>query len=116
MTKQEKQRFYGRKVWQDKRIQILRRDHYQCQDCVARIAKANKEGRMLEGWQRYINRATCVHHIKELEDHPELALDDSNLVALCDRCHNERHERTVEKFFTRYQFKKKKKYATEEKW
>lgn len=24
----------------------------------------------------------CVHHIKELKDHPEAALDDDNLVSL----------------------------------
>ena len=35
--------------------------------------------------------AKIVHHIKELEDHPELALVDDNLVSLCVSCHNKAH-------------------------
>lgn len=35
--------------------------------------------------------ATTVHHIKELEQYPELALVDSNLVSLCEACHNKMH-------------------------
>ena len=34
-----------------------------------------------------------VDHIKELEDFPELALDDNNLRTLCKDCHNKRHNR-----------------------
>ena len=92
----------------------MRRDHYECQDCRARITKANREGRTLTGWERYLNRATCVHHIKELDEYPELALEDDNLISLCDRCHNERHGRTTDKLYTRW--KSKKKPVTEEKW
>ena len=114
MDKKERQRFYDRKPWQDKRIEILRRDHYECRDCRDRIRKANEEGRILVGWERRINKATCVHHIKELEDHPELALESDNLISLCDRCHNARHGRTVDKLYTRWQTKKKP--VTEEKW
>ena len=40
-----------------------------------------------------------VHHIMELKEHPELALDDENLVSLCTQCHNERHGRHVERKF-----------------
>lgn len=66
------------------------------------------------GWERHINRATCVHHIVELEDRPDLALDSDNLIALCDRCHNARHGRTADKLYTCW--KKKKEPVTEEKW
>ena len=114
MDKRERQRFYNSKRWQDKRMQILRRDHFECQSCRERIEKANREGVLLTGWERHINRATCVHHIKELEDYPELALDSDNLMSLCDRCHNARHGRTTDKLYTRW--KKKKKPVTEEKW
>ena len=33
-----------------------------------------------------------VHHIKPLEKFPHLRLVWSNLVALCSRCHQDRHE------------------------
>lgn len=36
-------------------------------------------------------RATMVHHIKPRGEYPELALTLSNLVSLCDACHDEAH-------------------------
>ncbi|MDO4157400.1 MAG: HNH endonuclease [Oscillospiraceae bacterium] len=59
--------FYQSKAWKRKRGWILRRDGYQCQDC-------KRYGRM--------RQATIVHHIKHLDQHPELALTSSNLVSL----------------------------------
>ena len=114
MTDKEKHKFYHSGAWQRKRDQILRRDHYECQDCRTRITTAARNGTPLQGWQRYLNRATCVHHIRELADAPEQALSDDNLISLCDRCHNARHGRTAEKIFTRR--KRKKPLATEERW
>lgn len=57
-------------------MKILKRDGYQCVEC-------KKYGRL--------RPAAVVHHIKELEDYPELALSDSNLVSLCLSCHNKQH-------------------------
>ena len=37
------------------------------------------------------HKAETVHHIKHLKDFPELALVDSNLISLCNACHNEEH-------------------------
>ena len=68
--------FYLTPKWQRKRAAILRRDKYQCQEC-------KRYGRMRE--------AKTVHHIKHLEDDPELALEDSNLISLCYACHNKAH-------------------------
>ena len=68
--------FYKSKAWQHKRRMILRRDAYQCQDC-------KRYGR--------IRTAVKVHHIKHLDDYPELALQSDNLISLCDACHNKRH-------------------------
>ena len=50
--------------WKKKREQILRRDKYLCQDC-----------------KRYGKRvdATEVHHIKHVDEYPELAFQSSNL-------------------------------------
>lgn len=68
--------FYHSAKWLRKRSAILRRDRYQCVEC-------RKYGRLRE--------ATRVHHIKHLEDCPELALTDSNLESLCAECHNKKH-------------------------
>jgi len=68
--------FYNSKKWKDKRKYILYRDGYLCQEC-------KKYGRNTE--------AKVVHHIKELEDHPELRLKNNNLVSVCKSCHNKIH-------------------------
>lgn len=68
--------FYKQKRWKMKRKQILKRDRFLCQHCL-------RYGRRVD--------ATTVHHIKELEKYPELAYTDSNLVSLCDACHNKQH-------------------------
>ena len=39
------------------------------------------------------NEVLEVHHIKELDKHPELGLDNDNLITLCKSCHNYYHER-----------------------
>lgn len=72
----ELEKFYNSPRWRHRREQILRRDHYLCQEC-------RKYGRRRE--------ATTVHHIQHLEDAPELALTPSNLVSLCTACHNKLH-------------------------
>lgn len=67
---------YDSAKWKHKRMAILRRDGYQCQDC-------RRYGRSTE--------ATEVHHIKHVDEYPELAYVDKNLVSLCHACHNKRH-------------------------
>lgn len=69
-------KFYKSPIWRRKRRSILQRDNYECQSC-------KKEGGF--------SPATCVHHIKHLKDRPDLALDDNNLISLCDACHNKEH-------------------------
>ena len=68
--------FYKSVKWEMKRKSILRRDGYLCRNC-------RRYGRTRE--------ATTVHHIKHLDEHPELALVDSNLISLCADCHNKAH-------------------------
>ncbi|MCI6686515.1 MAG: HNH endonuclease [Ruminococcus sp.] len=68
--------FYQSKAWKRKRQAILRRDGYCCQDC-------KRYGRF--------RPAVTVHHIKHLDQYPELALTNSNLISLCNECHNKRH-------------------------
>ena len=91
-------------------MQILDRDHYECQDCRKRIKDADASGTQLIGRDRKIWRAEEVHHIQELKEHPELGLDDDNLVSLCTQCHNLRHGRAPKRFA------RKKKLPSEERW
>lgn len=73
MTEQE---FCKTRRWQSMRKAVLRRDKYLCVDC-------KRYGRLTQ--------ATTVHHVKHYDEHPELALEPSNLVSLCAACHNKRH-------------------------
>ncbi len=79
--------FYLTTKWKRKRATILKRDHYQCQDC-------KRYGRTRE--------ATEVHHIKHLEDCPELAYDNDNLISLCSACHRKRHPEKGTKSWRKY--------------
>ncbi|MBU8800510.1 HNH endonuclease signature motif containing protein [Bacillus licheniformis] len=72
----EARAFYKSTAWAKCRALVLKRDHHLCQDCLA---------------NKTITKAETVHHIKELREYPELALDASNLVSLCNPCHNKRH-------------------------
>lgn len=79
--------FYLTKEWRRKRKQILTKDKYECQKCKVK---------------GMYSRATCVHHVKHLEEYPELALEDfyteehgrqqRQLISLCDACHKEEHK------------------------
>jgi 5-methylcytosine-specific restriction endonuclease McrA len=75
--------FYHSRSWKKMRAAVLRRDGYRCQRC-------KRYGRL--------RQATTVHHIKHLDEYPELAMEPDNLVSVCAACHNELHpEKAVEK-------------------
>ena len=84
---QTPEEFYTSKRWRRKRENILKRDNYTCQWC-KRFGKKTP--------------ATVVHHIKHLEDCPEMAYKDNNLVSLCGKCHNKAHPEKAEKIRRRY--------------
>lgn len=71
-----KQFDYQSQKWKRKRLKILRRDNYLCQEC-------KRYGKMIA--------AREVHHIKYSDEYPELAYDDNNLISLCHACHNKQH-------------------------
>lgn len=64
--------FYKSKAWRRARAESIRRHHGLCQDCLA-------AGR--------IRTAEMVHHVKPLRECWNLALVQSNLRPLCNRCH-----------------------------
>lgn len=72
--------FYKGKRWITKRAKILRRDEYMCQE-------SKRYGKTVA--------ATTVHHIYPLEYYPELALEDWNLISLCEKQHNAMHDRVT---------------------
>lgn len=69
-------KFYKTTAWRNKRLKILKRDNYECQEC-------KREGGFSKG--------NIVHHIKHLENRPDLALESNNLVTVCEACHNKLH-------------------------
>lgn len=91
---------YHTRTWKRKREDILKRDHYECQRCLGRFGKVAKTK---------ITKANTVHHIKELEVFPHLALEDDNLISLCHDCHDIIHGRTPFKI-------NKKKKRIDERW
>ncbi len=64
--------FYKSAAWKKARALSIALHDGLCQDC-------------LENGKRV--RADMVHHIKPLRQFPELALDQSNLRPLCNKCH-----------------------------
>ncbi|WP_028392733.1 HNH endonuclease [Bacillus cihuensis] len=72
----EARAFYKSAAWMKCRQVVLIRDNYLCQECL-------RKGKITIG--------NTVHHIKHLEEHPELALDIDNLECICRPCHNKEH-------------------------
>lgn len=69
---------YNTARWERKRNQILRRDGYRCQIC-------KRYGRL--------RSAEHIHHIYPIENYPEFAYENWNLISLCKVCHNKMHDR-----------------------
>lgn len=72
-------KFYSSKAW-EKRSKTYRQSHPLCERCL-------KKGRY--------EPSTCVHHVihinKQNYKDPKILFNDSNLEALCDKCHYEEH-------------------------
>jgi 5-methylcytosine-specific restriction protein A len=87
-------KFYKSTEWKYKRKDILKRDNYECQIC-------KHEGKY--------SKADCVHHIQHIRKVPMLALTDSNLLSICNACHNTEHPEKLIKNV-------KKGFTNEERW
>ncbi len=84
--------FYHCKEWLQLKKEVLREQHYECQECL-------KQG--------ILTKAYTVHHINFVRNRPDLALsktyiDDQGkqqiqLEAVCEDCHNKLHNRFVKK-------------------
>ena len=69
--------FYNSRPWRNLSA-AFKQAHPLCATCEA-------EGR--------VTVADQVHHIKELRDHPEFAMDWDNLQSLCRPCHNKQRRK-----------------------
>ncbi|EJR76684.1 hypothetical protein IK7_04757 [Bacillus cereus VD156] len=74
----EAKKFYDSTAWRRCRELALIRDNYRCQECM-------KHDPLIPV------PADMVHHIKERNEYPELALTLDNLISLCNACHNKEH-------------------------
>ncbi|MCM3291834.1 HNH endonuclease [Paenibacillus sp. MER 180] len=101
-TIEQKRKFYDSKDWKHLREEVKRRDNYECQEC-------KRNGLVTINTNEYSESAKrkkiqlVVHHIKELEHHPELALDIDNLETVCVACHNKEHGRACEMKVNKWQ-------------
>lgn len=101
-THEQRAMFYNSQEWRELREQALARDNYECQWCKA-------EGRVTT-----TDAILEVDHIKELEYHPELAMELDNLRTLCKDCHNKRHHRMN---YSTQKFKRKhNRWESDERW
>ena len=98
--------FYIKKVWREKRKEIIQRDHCECQAC-----KRKGKIKVLKIKTNDKSKRAYVHHIKHLKDYPELALDNDNLETLCFYCHEEEHTEERKRYV-----KTKEHYTNDEKW
>ena len=92
--------FYSWTEWKHLRLDVLKLDHWECQEC-------KKRGRY--------RRASIVHHVNHLREHPALALsvwhnEQRQLVSVCKRCHEELHPESQQPFA------KTRPPVTEERW
>jgi len=92
VTREQKRKFYDSGEWKQLREEVKKRDNFECQEC-------KRNGLVKIDTNEYSERAKrkkiqlVVHHIKELETHPDLALDIENLETACVDCHNKEHGR-----------------------
>lgn len=70
------QAFYNSKEWHIVRTNVIARDLGLCKVCLSK---------------NRIKVADVVHHIIELKESRELGLRTSNLLSLCNSCHQEIH-------------------------
>ena len=99
-------KFYNSTDFEIAREKVLARDKYKCQFF---LGKWN-DGKHFPNKIKIVD-ANTVHHIIPIKKRPDLALDINNMISLSFEAHEIIEER--HRWIWR---KKKKKFATEEKW
>lgn len=94
-TEEQKRKFYDSYKWRKLSARIKQRDNNECQEC-------KRNGLVRVDTNEYSERAKrkkiqlVVHHVKEIDKHPDLAWDEDNLMTICVDCHNKEHGRYME--------------------
>lgn len=97
-----KKKIYDDKYWRFYLSpKILKRDNFECQEC-------KKEGKLTI---KEHGKKLDIHHIKEIEQYPELTYDEDNLETVCVHHHNILDNKNQ---FNNKQ--NKKKFINEERW
>lgn len=107
-TLEQKRKFYDSFSWRKLSKHIKERDNYECQEC-KRNGFVQIDANEYSEKAKRKKIALVVDHIKELEDHPDLAFDEENLETLCVNCHNIKHDRVMKE-------RKPNKWENDEKW
>lgn len=90
----QRNKIYKTARWKQVREEVFKLDHYECQRCNHNIFKSSTP--------KKITKATLVHHIFFADKYPqykysiwvtENGVTKRNLVALCNDCHEELHDR-----------------------
>lgn len=74
----ERQRLYASHEWKELVKRIYARDEYRCKRCGDPHTRQN---------------TLHAHHIKAWAEYPELRFKESNLITLCNYCHNYVHSK-----------------------
>ena len=106
-TREQQQRFYNSSNWKKVRAMVRKRDNNECVMCREQGYVTIDTNERRDDGRKKIQ--LVVHHIRELEDHPELALDMNNLITICYQHHELIHNR-IERFT------RKNKWYQDEKW
>ena len=76
-TDTDNQKFYNSKPWRVNRARVKDRDNGLCQLCWS---------------ENKVKPMNTVHHIIPLEENDRLSLVRSNLISLCEKCHQKVHK------------------------
>ena len=83
-------KFYNWQAWRRVRREVRKLDNFECQRCKAR--------------GKY-SRGTIVHHVKHLNERPDLALSiydeasgERQLITVCKACHEAEHPESLAEF------------------
>lgn len=103
-------KFYKSKEFQRLREEVLKEQHFECQNC-------KKIGKLTIVAERF-KKSGVVHHVIEVRKNPNLALSkyyfdrdgkkQKQLIVLCNACH--------EKVHNRFEERNKPTFLNEEKW
>lgn len=110
-TKEQKRKFYDSKPWRRLSAHVKKRDNNECQECKRKGNVSIDTNEFSESAKRK-KIMLVADHIKEIEDYPEIALDEDNVETLCVKCHNIKHGRYFKYFVPR----KRNKWADDERW